>query len=186
MMRRRARPAWASSCEVVPGLCKDRRDRRPLQRIPSFIHRVSGCPIVEDFSDPRSGLLKLAHSLKARLNDLHSTRMMRFVSSLLVALALLFSPLAMSTGGAAAASDGTPAVMTANSPCAGPAAPSENDHSNAAFSCAMICAAVPAAETVTREPLSILQGKPAVLASQMLIGVAPEGESPPPRMTPEI
>lgn len=111
--------------------------------------------------------------------------MLRFVSSLLVALALLFSPLAMSGGAAVAASHG-PAAMAVEGDCPGTHAPADKTQSHAKIGCAVSCAAFPAVGSITNEPVAPTKAKAVAARHQLLVGIHPEGETPPPRITPEI
>lgn len=112
--------------------------------------------------------------------------MLRFVSSLLIALALLLSPLAMAGGGAAAAYHGPAAVMATDSHCAATEAPVGKDRSDAKLSCAVTCAAFVAAEPAAGSTIAPGQVQAVAARDQLLIGIHLEGETPPPRITPEI
>lgn len=109
---------------------------------------------------------------------------MRFLASLLMAFALLFSPLAMKTGGSTAMAHTTMASM--NEGCAGMHHSSADDQkSDMKLSCAMACAAVLTA------PAALDAQAPAgttsiVSPAKGHSGTWPEGETPPPRITSEI
>jgi hypothetical protein len=52
--------------------------------------------------------------------------------------------------------------------------------------CAIACAAVPATQPFSAERLPHAAMLPALLGDQLLSGIHPEGETPPPRIRPEI
>ena len=114
-------------------------------------------------------------------------RMPRLLSSLLLALALLLSPLAM-IGGAGSAHAAMPQAASAGGHCAetAPAPGHEMPAPIMEVGCAMACAAVAAAEPLTAERLPDVVVQPALLGDQLLSGIHPEGETPPPRIRPEI
>lgn len=113
--------------------------------------------------------------------------MNRLLPSLLLVLALLLSPLAM-IGGAGAAHAAMPQAASAVGHCAeqGPAPQHEKRAPGMEMGCAIACAAVPAAEAFTAERLPHDAMAPALLGDQLLSGIHPEGETPPPRIHPEI
>jgi len=113
--------------------------------------------------------------------------MHRLLSSLLVALALLISPIAMA-GGAAANAAGVPAqAMSARSAhCAGDDLPSDEGQQAKHLSCSAACAALPAVfpqggAAPRREGTRILPP-----GARAMIGFTAEGETPPPRIAPVI
>ncbi|MFN3727442.1 MAG: hypothetical protein ACK4SZ_14195 [Allosphingosinicella sp.] len=112
--------------------------------------------------------------------------MPRFVSSLLVAIALLLAPLAM-IGGADPAHAARPQVASAAN-CAeeAPGQKHEKRAPGMEVGCAIACAAVPATQPFSAERLPHAAMPPALLGSHLLSGIHPEGETPPPRMHPEI
>ena len=110
--------------------------------------------------------------------------MIRLFASLLVALALFFSPMAMEMGGGMAMAHSPMAKMDG---CAGMdhSAP-DNEKPDLKMNCAMACAAIPGSPAdIGAHPASL---KPAdvALAPQVLTGIWPERETPPPRVAPEI
>jgi hypothetical protein len=115
--------------------------------------------------------------------------MIRFLSSLLVAIALLLSPLAMVNGAAMAmphmAATGT-VEMSADGHCAGEEAPVDEEKAPAKASCASACAAVPAASPVFLEDVAVTREAIGLRGPQVLSGICPEGETPPPRIVREI
>ena len=112
--------------------------------------------------------------------------MVRFLSSLFVAIALFLSPLAMASGAGMAMSHAGTAAMGAADHCAGGESPLSGDESSIEISCASSCAAYSSSPLVAAEKFPILAPKPRVMKSQRLAGIQPEGETPPPRITPEI
>ena len=113
--------------------------------------------------------------------------MPRLLSSLLLALALILSPLAM-IGGAAPAQAAMPHAVSAAGHWAetAPAQEHEKRAPGMEVGCAIACAAVPAAEPISAERLPLKAMMPAVPADQLLSGIYLEGETPPPRIRPEI
>jgi len=113
--------------------------------------------------------------------------MLRLLSCLAAALALFFSPIAMSGGGGMAMAHGAPAqAAQMDGHCGGGHDAPGETRPDAKIGCASACAALeptgaPAAADFTPAPQPLAQA-----AHQVLIGVHPEGETPPPRMTPEI
>ena len=112
--------------------------------------------------------------------------MLRLVSSLLVALALLFSPLAMTGGGAMAAPHASMVATGMDGHCAGADAPSDNDHWDAMAECAVACTSFVAVDAAISDNVPPIKQEVLVSEYASMIGVRPEGETPPPRITPEI
>lgn len=114
-------------------------------------------------------------------------RMPRLLTFLLLALALLLSPLAM-IGGAGPAYAAAPQAASAAGHCAetAPAPLHETPAPGLEVGCAVACAAVPATERFSAESLSDDAISPAMPGDQLLSGIHPEGETPPPRIRPEI
>ena len=109
--------------------------------------------------------------------------MIRLFASFILALALLASPLAM-TGG----------VAKAHAPMAGMSADcADMDHSRSDsgsadrdMSCAIACAAIPCSPMrLDERAVPVAEAAPFGL-SQLLPGIAPEAETPPPRTASEI
>ncbi len=111
--------------------------------------------------------------------------MPRLLSSLFLVFALLLSPLAM-IGGSGPAHAAAP--QAAASHCAEMASPTEPEKGapGMEMGCAIACAAVPATEPFSAERLPHDALPPALLGDQLLSGIHPEGETPPPRIRPEI
>jgi len=112
--------------------------------------------------------------------------MPRFLSSLLLAIALLLAPLAM-IGGAGSAHAARPQAASA-AHCAeeAPVQKHEKRAPGMEVGCAIACAAVPATQPFSAERLPHAAMLPALLGDQLLSGIHPEGETPPPRIRPEI
>lgn len=113
--------------------------------------------------------------------------MSRLLSSLLMALALIVSPLGM-IGGAGAAHAAMPQAASAAAHCGeeGPAQQHEKRAPGMEVGCAIACAAVPATGPFSAERLPHASMPPALPGDQLLSGIHPEGETPPPRIRPEI
>lgn len=111
--------------------------------------------------------------------------MMRLLSSLLVAMAMLFSPLMM-TSGAGMAMPNAAAAVGAVDHCAGEDAPAEHHQSPVKASCASACAAFPAVAALPPEQAPALEEAAEDRGPQIFTGVQPEGETPPPRIPSEI
>lgn len=111
--------------------------------------------------------------------------MPRLLSSLLLVFALLLSPLAM-IGGAGPAHAAAPEAAASHCAETTPAMEHEKDAPGMEMGCTIACAAVPATEpfSAERRPHDALP--PALLGDQLLSGIHPEGETPPPRIRPEI
>ena len=111
--------------------------------------------------------------------------MIRLFASLLVALGLFFSPMAMEMGGGTAMAR-TSMAETEGS-CAGMDHPSRDDQSSdVPMSCFSACAAIPGAPAELGEQAAALAAARIVLPAQRLTGIWPEGETPPPRIASEI
>ncbi|TFI58450.1 hypothetical protein E2493_09975 [Sphingomonas parva] len=111
--------------------------------------------------------------------------MIRLLASFLAALALFFSPLAMEIGGGAAMAHTTMAQMDGG--CASTHHSSPDDQkSDVQMSCAIACAAIPAAPAGLAVQTTAPRTVNASLPAQVLSGIWPEGETPPPRIAPEI
>ena len=108
--------------------------------------------------------------------------MLRFFASILVALALFFSPLAMEMGGGMAMANTTMAEM--NGSCAGMHHPSSDDEkSDVKMSCALACAAIPGTPAPVADQAVPPKSDAVIVADPVLTGIWPEGETPPPRNT---
>ena len=112
--------------------------------------------------------------------------MPRLLSSLLLALALLAAPLAMIGGAAPAHATTQPASAAMHCAEEGPALRHEKRVPGMDAGCAIACAAVPATEPFTAERLPHAAMPLALHGNQLLSGIHPEGETPPPRIRPEV
>lgn len=113
--------------------------------------------------------------------------MFRLVSSLLIAVALLFSPLAMADGKAMAACHAPRASMDLDAHgVTTDAPPGHKERSDAKVSCTVGCAALLMVESAIGDEMPPTVAKTLASRSQLLIGIRLEGETPPPRITPEI
>ena len=111
--------------------------------------------------------------------------MIRLFASFLVALSLFFSPMAMEMAGGMAMAHSTMAQMDEG--CAGMHHSSPDDQkSDMKTSCAITCAAIPGIPSTIVEQSRPLKAKTVMVAAQVLTGMWPEGETPPPRIAPEI
>ncbi|WP_146193548.1 hypothetical protein [Sphingosinicella humi] len=116
-----------------------------------------------------------------------AANMFRFLASLLVALGLMFAPVAMAHGQAMAAPHSSAPAMVKIKDGAGKHSPSSSHRSGMDISCAITCAAaVPAAEPMVSDRIAPPRAELTPAGFQKLIGIQPEGETPPPRITPEI
>ncbi|HEX8214733.1 MAG TPA: hypothetical protein VF582_04585 [Allosphingosinicella sp.] len=113
--------------------------------------------------------------------------MIRLLSSIFVALALFLSPLAMASGSGMAMSHPAPAsAPEAAGHCAGSEGPADEGKAHVKLSCASACAAFLPRGPVTSDEAPAARVVVAMSRPQLLAGIHPEGETPPPRMTPEI
>ncbi len=110
--------------------------------------------------------------------------MLRLISALWVALALLVSPVVM----AGTAHAAMPSTEMASDHCAdmGETKPSDKNMPGMDIACAIACTALPAAAPYIAaagmlQPIAALSSRADALA-----GVHPESETPPPRIHPEI
>lgn len=113
--------------------------------------------------------------------------MHRLWRTLLVALALIVSPLAMASRALAnppAAAGHETAAPTAH--CAGDEMPASGDTEPEHLSCAAACAALPALPLSSGTAPATLSARPVAAPNPALLGFEPEGETPPPRITPVI
>lgn len=112
-------------------------------------------------------------------------RMPRLLSSLLLAFALLLSPLAM-IGGAGPAHAAAPQSAAGHCAETAPAPQREMPASGMEVGCAVACAAVPATAPFAAVRLQHDPLPPTLPVDQLPSGIHPEGETPPPRIRPEI
>lgn len=113
--------------------------------------------------------------------------MIRFLSSLIIALALFWSPLAMAGGAGMAMSHApTTAASDTGGHCTGTEAPSDEESAPSEISCASACAAFLPCGPIAASEAPPAQAVLTLLGPQLIAGIHPEGETPPPRMTSEI
>jgi hypothetical protein len=113
--------------------------------------------------------------------------MIRFLSSLFVALALFWSPLAMVSGaGMAMSHPSATAASDTGGHCTENEAPSGEESAPSELSCASACAAFLPCGPTTANEAPTAQAVLTLLGPQLLAGIHPEWETPPPRMTSEI
>ena len=124
---------------------------------------------------------------RTRQHPYLKSRMIRLLSSMLVALALFVSPLLMASGASMAMPHAAEASETQmGSHCADSEAPAEGDNSRGDASCASACAAFPAIGPADLKDALPVRPAAAAGVPQALSGIHPEGELRPPRITPEI
>lgn len=112
---------------------------------------------------------------------------MRLLSSLLIALAMFVSPVAMASGSAAAMPHGSVMeAVAAAAHCAETEAPVDRETPEPGMSCIATCAAFPALPSIIHDPFRPAKALHPVTEQQHLATIAIEGETPPPRMTPRI
>ena len=111
--------------------------------------------------------------------------MIRLFAFFLVALSLLFSPIAMDMGGGMAMAHSATAEMDGGCVGMNHSSP-DNQKSDMKMNCALACAAIPGTPSSLDEQASPLKAKTVMVAAQVLTGIWPEGETPPPRIAPEI
>lgn len=111
---------------------------------------------------------------------------LRCLFALIVGLGVMLSPLTMASGGMAVAHAASIDMAEADGPCAGNEMPSDGPSSPAKMECATACAAFTPGAPAVREQL--LPPEPAAVMAphQRLAGIRLEGETPPPRIIPEI
>ena len=108
--------------------------------------------------------------------------MLRLLSSLLAALALFWSPIAMASG-AGMAMPATVEMTASAAHCPDSDAPPEDRQSDVKMSCASSCAAFPAlAPAIADRPRSF-RAEVEIAKGKVLVGIDSERETPPPRNT---
>lgn len=111
--------------------------------------------------------------------------MIRLLATLLVAFSLFLSPMAMEADGGMAMAHATQADMGGG--CAGMdhSTPDDQD-SDFGISCASACAAIPGSPAEIGDQALRVGGASLARPAQVLTGIWPERETPPPRIAPEI
>ena len=112
--------------------------------------------------------------------------MLRLFACLFAAMALFFSPIVMAGGGMAAAHVPTTASAMPDGHCSGSEAPADDPQRDISEGCAGSCAAFEPAFPRIPEEAAAKRAAPPLPTHQLLVGIHPEGETPPPRITPEI
>lgn len=113
--------------------------------------------------------------------------MRRLLSTLLVALALILSSLAMTSGAIANTPHAAHEAAAASSAhCAGDEMPAPGDKQPQHVSCAAACAAVPGLSPAIDAAPALSGARLIAAPTAALIGFEREGETPPPRITPVI
>ena len=108
--------------------------------------------------------------------------MTRRILSFLALVALLFAPLAMVNGAAAAMPHAQSEAAMEH--CEGMApAQDEGEESKASIDCMLACAALPAIASGAPPEAMMTAAAPAPLRFSSLSGVLPEAETPPPRIS---
>ena len=111
--------------------------------------------------------------------------MYRVLASLLVALALFVSPLVMSNGASMAMPHAATQTQV-DGHCAGEEAPADTDGTPAKASCASACAACLSLGATSSDQAVVASATLTATGDQVLSGIHPEGETPPPRIPSEI
>ena len=126
--------------------------------------------------------------VRSRATSYLEGHMHRLLSSLFVALALLLSPMAMASGAMAntAHADTPHGAVAAAAHCAGHEMPAPVNEQPEHLSCAATCAALPALPAASGVAPALLSARLVAAPNHALIGFKPEGETPPPRITPVI
>jgi hypothetical protein len=113
--------------------------------------------------------------------------MMRLFSSIIVAFAMFLSPVAMASGASMAMAHTTPAAVAGEAGhCSEEGLPSADGEMTMDLNCASACGAMIPASSRAYSSAESERTAPVRGGPQLLIGIQPEGETPPPRVTPEI
>lgn len=113
--------------------------------------------------------------------------MLRFLASILIALALFISPVAMANGGAAAMTQGSGShAMAMDDHCRPPCHSSDNHKADIKMSCVGACAALSPAPLAMAVRLEGCRVAAAMMAPHDLTGIRPDRETPPPRASQRI
>ena len=111
--------------------------------------------------------------------------MRRFLAFVLLAIALVVSPLSMLGGGPAMA-HAPAAASTSHCDESHKAPASDKEKPGMERGCAVACVALAPLNSCVLEAAAAISAQPAARAHHLLAGIGPEGETPPPRITPEI
>lgn len=112
--------------------------------------------------------------------------MLRFLSALLVALALFFAPLAMANDGGMAKAHTTTAGATSemSAHCMDMEEPADTQRdSGMKMDCMSACSTLPAFQPIVGERLAPVALATEAFKPKALIGIPPESETPPPRLS---
>lgn len=131
----------------------------------------------------RAGAFRLPRSFRSLING---CVMLRLLYTLLVALALFFSSLAMSSDSPAMAHASSVASADATGHCRGDEDRSDTAEAGVTMDCLSSCSAVQPAPTPVAQPVETARMEVTIASYPTLIGLRPEGETPPPRITPEV
>lgn len=107
-------------------------------------------------------------------------RMTRLLSLIVLALALVLSPMAMAHGAMPATAQPATHSVMASSHCSGDEQPAPDENKSDQLSCAAACAALPAVSPGSTG-LAVFGEPPTETHGEALIGFVSEGETPPPR-----
>lgn len=109
---------------------------------------------------------------------------LRLFSSILVALALFLSPVAMSIGGSTAQAHAATVEMSGmTAHCDGLGQPPEKSQPHMKPGCAATCAAIPAHSPDAPAQSRPLKTRVVTAVPAPLAGITPEGTTPPPRFS---
>ncbi len=109
---------------------------------------------------------------------------LRLLSALLVALALFFAPLAMANDGGMAMAHTTAAEMGDSAHCMDMEEPADTrQDSGMKMDCMSACSALPAVQPIVGERLAPVALATEAFTPKALIGIPPESETPPPRLS---
>lgn len=109
---------------------------------------------------------------------------MKWLSSLLIALAMLASSVSMASGNAAAMPhQGAMGMASVAGHCAGSETPSDRKSPEPGMHCAALCAAFPAIASLIEQRDQPSKTLHPAAGQQHLAAITLEGETPPPRMT---
>ncbi len=111
--------------------------------------------------------------------------MLRLLFSMIVGLGLLLSPVTMAGGGVAMAHTAAAETIEADRHCHGSEAPEEESSEAGKSSCAAACAALAPLLPAAQDPGQLANSRHEAPLHRMLVGIHPEGETPPPRSNPE-
>ncbi len=110
---------------------------------------------------------------------------MKLLSSLLIALVMLFSSVSMASGNAAAMPyQGAVEVASVAGHCAGSESSSDRKSPEPGMHCAVACAAFPAMPPLIEQRDRPTKTLYSIVGQRYLAAITLEGETPPPRMTP--